>query len=507
MELADAKLWRAATRKEMDRLEELRVFTLVSRNTVPTGARIYKPQWVFKIKADNSHKARLVVSGWGQVPGKDCGNTYAPVCRLQSVRMVLAIAAEMDWEVVQLDVNTAFLYAFLEEDVHVEAAPGYEKMDKDGVPLVMKLHKSLYGLAQSPGNWFKTIDPELVALGFVPLKSDTCVYIYRKNGVVIILTLYVDDLLLVGADIQVIESIKQKLMKRFKMTDMGDVSLVLGMQVRRDRQQKTITISQENYTRSILEKFGMADCKPVSTPGFGQELSTNQPEQTLLNEEETQRFQAITGSVMYLAQITRYDVMYSTCQLARAMSKPSKVHMGAAKHLLRYLAGTLDFSLVYKKGGFKLTAFSDSNWGNNPDNGKSTSCYIMMFCKAPVSFRSGVQSLTAMSTMEAELVAAALAIKEAVFCSNMLIELGFGKEVEKVPLYIDNTATLHVIGNRAYSSRTKHIALRFFYIRELVSEGKMTIHYVSTEDNLADIGTKHLTKQRLQQLLHKFKNF
>ena len=158
------------------------------------------------------------------------------------------------------------------------------------------------------------------------------------------------------------------------------------------------------------------------------------------------RFQAIAGSVMYLAPITRYDVMYSTCLLARAMSTPSKVHMGAAKHLLRYLAGTLDFSLVYKKGGFKLTAFSDSNWGNNPDNGNSTSCYIMMFCKAPVSFRSGVQSLTAMSTMEAELVAAALAIKEAVFCSNMLIELGFGKD-EKVPLYIDNTATLHVIGN------------------------------------------------------------
>ena len=148
-------------------------------------------------------------------------------------------------------------------------------MGKDGVPLAMKLHKSLYGLAQSPGNWFKTIDPELVALGIVPLKSDTCVYIYRKNGFVIILTLYVDDLLLVGADIQVIESIKQKSMKRFKMTDMVDVSLVLGMQVTRDRQQKTITISQENYTRFILEKFGMADCKPVSTPAFGQELSTN----------------------------------------------------------------------------------------------------------------------------------------------------------------------------------------------------------------------------------------
>ncbi|CAM9191935.1 unnamed protein product [Sphacelaria rigidula] len=176
-------------------------------------------------------------------------------------------------------------------------------------------------------------------------------------------------------------------MKRFKVTDMGGDSLVLGMQVTRDRQEKTIMISHENYTRSILEKSGMADCKPVSTPGFGKELSTNQPEGTLLNEEETQRFQAIIGSVMYLTQIMRYDVMYSTCQLARAMSKSSKAHMGAAKHLLRHLAGTLDFSPVYKKGGFKLTAFFDSNWGNNPDSGKSTSCYIMMFCKAPVSFR------------------------------------------------------------------------------------------------------------------------
>ena len=164
------------------------------------------------------------------------------------------------------------------------------------------------------------------------------------------------------------------------------------------------------------------------------------------------------------------------------MSRPSKVHMGPAKHPMRYLAGTTDFTLVYKTEGFKLTAFSDSNWGNNPDNGKSTSCYIMMFCKAPVSFRSGVQSLAAISTMEAELVAGALAMKEDVFCSNMLIELGFGKEFEKVPLHFDSTAILHVIGNHAYSSRTKHIALRFFYIRELVSEGKITINYISTED-------------------------
>ena len=146
--------------------------------------------------------------------------------------------------------------------------------------------------------------------------------------------------------------------------------------------------------------------------------------------------------------------------------------MGAAKHLLRFLAGITDFTIVYKKGGFKLTAFSDSSWCNNPENGKSTSCYMMMLSRAPVSCKSGVQSLTAMSTMEAGLVASALTMKEAVSCLNILTDLGFGKEFEQLPLHIDNTATLHVIGNRAFSSRTKRIALRFFYIRELVKRTK-----------------------------------
>ena len=176
----------------------------------------------------------------------------------------------------------------------------------------------------------------------------------------------------------------------------------------------------------------MENCKPSSIPGTGLELSTEQPAETLLNTDQTQRYQAITGSVMYLAQITRYDVMYAICQLARAMSKPSKAHMGAPKQLLRYLAGTTDFSIVYKRGGFKLSA---------------------------------------------------------------------------LPLYIDNTATLHVLGNQAFSSRTKHIALRYFYVRELVTEGAISIHYIPTELQLADIGTKFLNKHRLRFLIESIKKF
>ena len=162
-------------------------------------------------------------------------------------------------------------------------------------------------------------------------------------------------------------------MGRFSMIDMGDVSLVFGMEVTHDRTKGTVTITQENYVKSLLERFGMGNCNPAHTPGVGKELSLDQPEGNLLNKEDKRRFQAITGSVMCLGQVTRYDIGYAVSQLPRAMSKPSKADMAAAKHLLRYLAETTNFAITHKRGGLKLTAFSNAKWGNNPDNGKSTS--------------------------------------------------------------------------------------------------------------------------------------
>ena len=299
----------------------------------------------------------------------------------------------------------------------------------------MQLDKSLYGLAQSPGNWFNTIDPARVEIGFVPLQSDTCVYLYDHDGVRIYLALYVDNLLLASNNSDAMAMVKEKLKQRFKMTDMGAVSLVLGMEIKRDLERGTLTISQETYSKSILERLGMSECKPTNTPGYGQELSNQQPDKTLLDEEEKKRYQGIVGRQMYVSQVLRYDIMYAVGQLARPMAKPSKIHTVAAKHTFRYLAGTTDSSITYERGGFKLAVFSDSNWGHNPDNGKSTSCYLSMLCDAPIGFKSGLEGLTAISAMEAELVALVLAMKDAVFCSNMLTELGFDKDFAKVPLY------------------------------------------------------------------------
>ena len=189
------------------------------------------------------------------------------------------------------------------------------------------------------------------------------------------------------------------------------------------------------------------------------------------------------------------------------MSKPSKAHTAAAKHLLRYLAGTVDFAITYKQGCFKLTAFSDVNWSNNPDNGKSMSSYIVFLANAPVSFKVGLRRLTAPFTTETELLAAALAMKEAVFCSNTMKELGFGTRFDNVPPYIDNTSALNVAGNRTNNSRVTHVALRYFFIQDLVKEGIITVKYMKTEDQLADVRTKHLGNQRQRYLLKLISEF
>ena len=174
--------------------------------------------------------------------------------------MVLAVAAEFDFECWQLDYNTAFLNAKVEED---------EEFSNDGVPLIMRLLKSLYGLRQSPRYWYDTVDKHVVEIGFKSLESDPCVYIYSEGGAIYVLTLYVDDVLLLGKDRKVLERIKRKLMGRFSMTDMGDVLLVFGMKVTRDRTKGIVTITQENYVKSLLERSGMGNCNPAHTPGVG----------------------------------------------------------------------------------------------------------------------------------------------------------------------------------------------------------------------------------------------
>ena len=366
-------------------------------------------RWVNKIKADDLFKSRLVVLGWAQVPRNDCGGTFTPVLILQSIRLMLAIAAELDYEVLMLDVQTAFLNADVEEEIYVKMAPGYETCHKSGIPFVMKLKKSIYG------------------------------------------------------------------------------------HVTRDRKNGTITIDQKDYTEDILERYGMTNCNVAFTPGVGPEISLDQPADRLLDGQEKQRYQSIAGALLTLTQVTRYDIFYAVSQLARAISKPSKAQMGTAKHALLYLAGSANFPITYKRGDFKLTTYTNTNWGRNPDNGKSTSSYIMMLANGPISFK------VSQSTMEA---GGSCHRDEGV---TLLQKYDDGNKFhggisERSCLHRQHIGVARG-GNRIFSPRAKHIALRYFFVQELVKEGKVTIHFVKTEQQLADLGTKHLKKHRRRFLV------
>ena len=220
-----------------------------------------------------------------------------------------------------LDVQTTFLNADVEEEVFVKMAPG-------GVPLAMKLKKILYGLRQSPKNWSSTMDHRLGKIEFRSLKSDPCVYVYEDENGSAILTLYMDEVLPLGAIKQLLDKLNKQLMDRSEMTGMGDVSRVLGMNVTRDREKETITINQKDYTEDIVQRYGMRDCNPAYSPGVEPTLFLDQPEENLLNEEGKRRYQSITGAALYLAQVCRYDILNTVNQLARAMSKSSKIYMG-----------------------------------------------------------------------------------------------------------------------------------------------------------------------------------
>ena len=369
----------------------------------------------------------------------------------------------------------AFLQSLIDKDVFVEPAPAHDPRDsKTEEVMVYKLQRSLYGLAQSPVLSYNTTDGVLVVIGIMPTQSDPCVYTHGSGVTLVIRTLYVDGILITGKDPTPVEQKNKKLKERFEMTDMGEVSRILGMEVTRDYDEGTLAITQTAYVDNILERFGIQDANAAHTPGYGRELSAEQPEHKLLGAEATKFYQSITGSLLYLAQCTRYDLCNAVNQLRGACSNPAEIHTTAAKHALRYLRGTTDLPIVYKRGQYWMVSYTDASFGANPDNRISTTGYLFFLGRGLMSFGSKTQSLTAQSTVESELQALSYGAREAVYLSNFLIELGF-KTFSSAPINSDSTGALSVAGNAIFSSSTKHIALRFFFVRELIKRNKTTL--------------------------------
>lgn len=250
--------------------------------------------------------------------------------------------------------------------------------------------------------------------------------------------------------------------------------------------------------------------KTAITPrilGVEPELTLTVPEEKCLDEEDKRRLPIHHGCCHIPLQASRYDILFDVSQLVRAMSKPSKAHLRAVEYLLWYLAGSVNFLTTYKQGGFKLAAYFDANWCTNSDNDKYRSSDIVMLTNGPISVKVGLQSLTTQSSIEVKFVTAALTMKITMSCFNMMVEVGFKKGLSSVPLCRNNTSTLHVTGNRIYSPRAKNVALRYFFVQDLVQEGKITIHCVNTHNQFTDLGTNYLGRYHHRALIKLINDF
>ncbi|KAK8926133.1 hypothetical protein KSP39_PZI018401 [Platanthera zijinensis] len=377
---ADANQWELAMEDEMVSLRKNQTWGLCK---LPKGRKAIGSKWVFKqkVKADGTvekYKARLVAKGFSQVEGVDYDEIFSPVAKLTSIRMVLSIAAVHDLEIEQMDVKTAFLHGDLEEEIYMRQPEGFEAKGKEDQ--VCRLKKSLYGLKQSPRMWYQKFDTYMLELGLERSNSDHCVYFQRKGEHFTILTLYVDDMLLVGNSVKMIQQLKKLLSAKFEMKDLGPASVILGMQITRERSKKKLWLGQQRYIEEVLKKFNMADCKPVGAPmPVGEKLSAEMCPKTHEDIEDMAKvpYASAVGSLMYAMVCTRPDIAQAVGVLSRYMAKPGKEHWSAVKRVFRYLRGTSDYSICYEGAEtgrvLDVVGHVDSDWGGDLDSRRSTS--------------------------------------------------------------------------------------------------------------------------------------
>lgn len=489
--------WIVAMKEELFMIEKNKTWELVSR---PENRKVIGVKWVYrtKLNADgsiNKHKARLVVKGYAQIPGVDYSDTFAPVARLDIIRLLLAVAAQKNWKVFQLDVKSAFLNGYLQEEIYVEQPEGYVKEGEEDKVYLLK--KALYGLKQAPRAWYSRIDEHLCNLGFAKSPSESTLYVKHNGDDVLIISLYVDDLLVTGNKACIVEKFKQEMMEVFEMTDLGLMAFFLGMEIKQSEHE--VFICQKKYAKEILKKFKLGECREMSTPMNSKEK--------LCKEDGTEKidqayFRSLVGCLMYLTA-TRPDILNAVSILSRFMHCASEWHLKAAKRVLRYVKGTCDFGIKFTRSKeFKLVGFSDSDWGGSIDDMKSTSGYCFTLGSGIFSWSSKKQEIVAQSTAEAEFVAATSAVNQALWLRKILIDLNLEQEAS-TEILVDNQAAIAISQNPVFHGKTKHFNIKLFFLRGVQKDGAVTLVYCRTEDQIADVFTKPLSVSKFEFLRSK----
>jgi hypothetical protein len=507
--------WRASIMQELGSLIRNKTFTEVEE--IPEGKKSIQHKWVFRVKRDETgkilkYKSRLVCKGFQQRYGVDYQETFSPVISITTIRILLALIAHFDLHTAQMDVETAFLEAGLEgEDIYMDMPDGYEQllhnpeMKPDnrnmfsistGLKFV-KLNKCLYGTKQAPRYWNSTIDKFFKEFGLQATKCDPCLYYYVQRKIIFLVGLYVDDLIIAGNCLKTIMKLKQGLSDRFHMKDLGELSYLLGMEIKRERSKKLLFVNQHRYITEILEKFGMMSSNSTAIP---MEKGIQLVKHNLKNAETVNPYRELIGSLMYCSTHTRPDITFSTCHLSRYMSHPSDIHWTHAKRILRYLKGTTNTGLCFDGSlPLKLVGYCDADWGSHKEDRKSIIGYVYLICGVAISWKSKVHSSVALSTCEAEYVAISEAVKELLWIKQLFQELGI--QIEIPLLFTDNQSAQFTATNEALSQRTKHIDIRHHFIKDYIQKRAFVLEHIPTGLNIADGMTKALCKQTFEKNL------
>ncbi|KAH9681844.1 hypothetical protein KPL71_027113 [Citrus sinensis] len=481
--------WRIAMDEEIKAIVKNDTWELT---TLPKGHKAIGVKWVYKTKRNakgeiERHKARLVAKGYSQKAGIDYDEVFAPVARLETIRLIVSLATQNKWKIFQMDVKSAFLNGFLEEEVYIGQPLGY--VVKGHEDRVLRLKKALYGLKQAPRAWNSRIDKYFQEKGFTKCPYEHALYVKEKDRDILIVCLYVDDLIFTGSNPSLFEEFKRVMIKEFEMTDIGLMAYYLGIEVK--QKEEDIFISQESYAKEILKRFKMNDCKPISTPvECGVKLSKYDEGEDI----DPTFFKSLVGSLRYLT-CTRPDILYAVGLVSRYMENPKTTHFKAAKRIIRYIKGTINFGLLYSfSNDYKLIGYSDSDWGGDVDDRKSTTGFVFFMGDTAFTWMSKKQPIVTLSTCEAEYVAATSSVCHAIWLRNLLKELSLAQE-EPTEICVNNKSAIALSKNPVFHDRSKHIDTRYHFIRECIARKEVQIKYVKSQDQAADIFTKPLKQE------------
>lgn len=514
MKRPDRLQWIQAMETEMKSMELAEVWDLIplKLDMQPIGCR-----WVFKIKrkADGTidrYKARLVAQGFTQQFGLDFVETYAPVAKFATIRLMLALVAQHDLELHQMDVETAYLNGVLDVNIIMHQPDGF--IQPGGQHLTCRLKKSLYGLKQSGRLWYQRMDDALTNQhGFTRLANDHCFY-HRKDAQtdnIVWVALYVDDLLIAANSLDELNKFKSALSSTFKMKDLGEAKYVLGIQICRDRAKKTLTIDQSRYVADIATRFDLNDSRDVSTPMEHKlKLSKDNCPKTDVERQEMAKvpYREALGAATYAMVGTRPDTAFAITKLGQFANNPGPVHWNALKRLLRYLKSTSHYSITYSGSSSNCTAtlsgMADSDFAADTDDCKSISGYAFLLAGAAISWSAKRQTTVAQSTTESEYYGYNYAAREAMWLRELMAQFYNPTNQAPTTILADNEGAIALSKDPKFHQRTKHIGVQWHYVRERVLRKDVQLTYVHTNKLGADVLTKALTLDQHNRCITQF---